>query len=475
MQIWLAADQLCYALDKSTTIDEVEVALNVHYDNRSQLEGALYTKVQGLCSNFKKAPSLPTVSPTIPQANPVPKAITLELGVSMPNTSLRRETEPSPGHEPTKAKRDQEALSNTSQTLPGGSPEVGVQADNPILTPASSCPEVLAVCSAVKSKNSAMQTLSNTSQMLPRGTPEVGVQADYPISTPASSCPGVLAGPSKLKSSTSVPHTPSRIHPEPSHRREPTEATQEQEALNDASHRLSEGTPEAVLQTDYPISIISSSSPSVLAVHSAVKSSNSAPKTSSRIDPEPSPQIEPTMARQEQEVPNNASQSLHEGTPEAGLVADHSCSLVSAVAVPVPLPLKSAQIFKERELSRNGSETDFGEKDPVFVSKISLDSLLAQKIPSDPYTPCTLTSSMSTVANGLGWVIQGAFLQVRSTEGCEPCLEVVAQAVELFPCPQVLGGDAATEERNQKGLVRTGSSEALEKTCEPPVQTQVTP
>ena len=476
------------------------MALNVHYDNRSQLEGALYKKVQGLCSNFKTASSLPTVSPAVSQPIPVSQAITSKSVVSVPNMSLRRETKPSPGHEPTESRRDQEALSDASQTLPGGTPEAGVQADYPTSAVVSSCRGVLAGHSAVNSKNSAPITssridpvhspaqkmaevrreqvaLNNTSQRLPEGTPGTGVQADYPISITASSCPGVLAGPSKLKSSTSVPHTSSRIHPESSCRHEPTEATQE-EALDDASHRLHEGTPEAGLQTDYPISIISSSSPAVLAVHSAVKSSNSVPKTTSRIDAEPSPQYEPTEARPEQEVHNNASQRLREGTPEAGLVADHStpttassCPVVSAV--PVTLPFESTQILKKRELFRNGSEADFGEKDPVSVSKISLDSLLAQNIPSDPYTPCTLTSSMSTVENGLGWVIQGAFLQVRSTEECEPCLEVVAQAVELFPCPQVLGADAATEVRNQKGSARTRSSEGLQKTFEPPVQTQV--
>jgi hypothetical protein len=495
----LAADRLCYALNKSTTIDEVEVALNVHYDNRSQLEIALYKKVQGLCSNFKTASSLPTASPTSSQPIPVPQAITSKSVVSVPNTSLRRETKPSPGHETTEARRDQEALSDASQMLPGGTSEAGVQADYPISTLASSCPGVLAVRSAVNSKNSAPNTfstidpvhspalaearreqvaLNNTSQRLPEGTPRTGVQADYPISITASSCPGVLASPSKRQSSTSVPHTSSRIHPESSRRDEPTEATQEQVARDDASHRLPEGTPEAELQTDYPNSIISSSSPAVLAVHSAVKSSNSVPKTSSKIDPEPFPQYEPTEARQEQEVPNNASQRLREGTPEAGLVADQSTPTTASscpvlLAVPVTLPLESSRIFKERELFRNGSEADFGEKDPVSVYKRSLDSLLAQNIPSDPYTPCTLTSSMSTVENGLGWVIQGAFLQVRSTEECEPCLEVVAQAVELFPCPQVLGADAATEVRNQKGLARTRSSEALQKTFEPPVQTQV--
>lgn len=477
------------------------MALNVHYDNRSQLESALYKKVQGLCSNFKTASSLPTTSPTASQAISIPQANTSKSVVSVPNTSLRREIKPSPGHEPTEARRDQEVLSDASQTLPGGTPEAGVQADYPNSTLASSCPGVLAVRSAVKSKNSAPNTssridpvhspalkmaevrreqvaLNNTSQRLPEGTPGTGVQADHPISITASSCPGVLASPSKLKSSTSVPHTSSRIHPESSHRHEPTEATQEQEARDDASHMLPEGTPEAGLQTDYPISIISSSSPAVLAVHSAVKSSSSVLKTSSRIDPEPSLQYELTEARQEQEVPNNASQRLREGTPEAGLVVDHStpttassCPEVSAV--PVTLPLASTRFFKERELFRNGSEADFGEKDPVSVYKIPLDSLLAQNIPSDPYTPCTLTSSMSTVEDGLGWVIQGAFLQVRSTEECEPCLEVVAQAVELFPCPQVLGADAAAEARNQKGSARTRSSEALQKTFEPPVQTQV--
>lgn len=477
------------------------MALNVHYDNRSQLEIALYKKVQGLCSNFKTASSLPTASPTDSQPIPVLQAITSKSVVSVPNTSLRRETKPSPGHEPTEARRDQEALSDASQMLPGGTSEAGLQADYPISTLASSCPGVLAVRSAVNSKNSAPNTsstidpvhspahkmaeasrervaLNNTSQRLPEGTPGTGVQADYPISITASSCPGVLASPSKRQSSTSVPHTSSRIHPESSRRDEPTEATQEQEARDDASHRLSEGTPEAGLQTDYPISIISSSSPAVLAVHSAVKSSSSVPKTSSKIDPEPSPQYEPTEARQEQEVPNNASQRLREGTPEAGLVADQSTPTTASscpvvLAVPVTLPLESSRIYKELESLRNGSEADFGEKDPVSVYKISLDSLLPQNIPSDPYTPCTLTSSMSTVENGLGWVIQGAFLQVRSTEESEPCLEVVAQAVELFPCPQVLGADAATEMRNQKGLARTRSSDALQKTFEPPVQTQV--
>lgn len=476
------------------------MALNVHYDNRSQLESALYKKVQGLCSNFKTASSLPTASPTASQPIPVPQANTSKSVVSVPNTSLRREIKPSPGHEPTEARRDQEVLSDASQMLPGGTPEAGVQADYPNSTLASSCPGVLAVHSAVKCKNSAPNTssrigpvhspalkmaearqeqvaLNNTSQRLPEGAPGTGVQANHSISITASSCPGVLASPSKLNSSTSVPHTSSRIHPESSRQHEPTEATQEQEACDDASHMLPEGTPEAGLQTDYPISIISSS-PAVLAVHSAVKSSSSVLKTSSRIDPEPSPQHERTEARQEQEVPNNASQRLHEGTPEAGLVADHStpttassCPEVSAV--PVTLPLASTRIFKEQELFRNGSEAHFGEKDPVSVYKISLDSLLAQNIPSDPYTPCTLTSSMSTVENGLGWVIQGAFLQVRSTEECEPCLEVVAQAVELFPCPQVLGADAATEVRNQNGSARTRSSEALQKTFEPPVRTQV--
>lgn len=72
VQVWVAADQLQYPIDKSISIDTVEAALVVHYDNRPQLEGPLYKKVSEICSSFNTMDSLHTVLPTTPQPASVP-------------------------------------------------------------------------------------------------------------------------------------------------------------------------------------------------------------------------------------------------------------------------------------------------------------------------------------------------------------------------------------------------------------------
>ncbi|XP_024397981.1 uncharacterized protein [Physcomitrium patens] len=55
--VWLAADQLNYAIDKSRSITKVEEEFCVSYENRPQLEGPVYNKVRDICASFKQQPA----------------------------------------------------------------------------------------------------------------------------------------------------------------------------------------------------------------------------------------------------------------------------------------------------------------------------------------------------------------------------------------------------------------------------------